>query len=232
MRIGVQTGDTLVQPDLSAYVPEIPTGQRSYEEELCGERFRVSAPSFFQVNTAQAETLIRLVREGLCLRPDDFLLDAYAGVGTFAKVLAKDVAQVLAVEVSASSVADGRVNTADLTNVRWIEGEVERVLPELDLRPTAVVLDPSRQGCAPPALHALIAAVFPRIAYVSCEPATLARDLRILADGGYHIRSVQPVDLFPQTYHIESVALLDCGMRNADCGMAIGLRGPDREPRS
>jgi 23S rRNA (uracil1939-C5)-methyltransferase len=216
MRIGAQTGDTLIQPDLSAYVPEVESGQQSYEEELCGERFRVSAPSFFQVNTAQAETLIRLVREGLCLRPDDVLLDAYAGVGTFAKVLAKDVAQVVAVEVSASSVADGRVNTAGLANVRWIEGEVERVLPELEVRPTAAVLDPSRQGCAPPALHALIAAAVPRIAYVSCEPATLARDLRILADGGYRIRPVQPVDLFPQTYHIESVALLECGMRNGN----------------
>jgi 23S rRNA (uracil1939-C5)-methyltransferase len=233
-RIGVQTGDTLVQPDLSAYAPEVSSGQRSYEEALCGQRFRVSAPSFFQVNTVQAETLIRLVREGLCLRPDDILLDAYAGVGTFAAVLANDVAEVLAVEVSASSVADGRVNTADLANVRWIEGEVERVLPDLDLRPTAVVLDPSRRGCAPAALAALIAAAVPRIAYVSCEPATLARDLRILADGGYTIRSVQPVDLFPQTYHIESVTLLECGMRNAECGITgkTAARSPDDELRS
>ena len=219
MRIGVRTGDTLIQPDLIAYAPEVESGQQSYEEELCGERFRVSAPSFFQVNTAQAETLIRLVREGLCLRPDDVLLDAYAGVGTFAKVLARDVAQVLAVEVSASSVADGRVNTAELANVRWIEGEVERVLPELDLRPTAVVLDPSRHGCAPPELHELIAAAVPRISYVSCEPATLARDLRILADGGYRIRSVQPVDLFPQTYHIESVALLRSAVGSRQSGV-------------
>jgi 23S rRNA (uracil1939-C5)-methyltransferase len=209
VRVGVHTGDRLVQPDLSAYVPEIPSGQTSYEEILCGERFRVSAPSFFQVNTEQAETLIRLVRAGLHLTPDDVLLDAYAGAGTFAKVLAGDVREVIAIEVSASSVADGRYNTRDLPNVRWIEGEVERVLPDLDVRPTAAVLDPSRQGCAPPALEALIEARVSRIAYVSCEPATLARDLRILADGGYSVRSVQPVDLFPQTYHIESVALLE-----------------------
>ena len=210
MRVGAHTGDTLIQPDLGERAPAgVISGQRSYEEELCGERFRVSAPSFFQVNTEQAETLIRLVREGLHLRPDDVLLDAYAGVGAFAKVLAKDVAEVIAIEVSASSVTDGRVNTCALANVRWIEGEVERVLPELDVRPTAVVLDPSRQGCAPTALQALIGAEVPRIAYVSCEPATLARDLRILADGGYHVRSVQPVDLFPQTYHIESVAVLE-----------------------
>ncbi len=208
VRLGVNTGDMLVQPDLGAYVPEVASGQTTFEEELCGERFRISASSFFQVNTVQAETLIRLVREGLRLKPDDVLLDAYAGVGTFAKVLAKDVAEVIAIEVAASSVADGRHNTAVLANVRWIEGEVEGVLPELDLQPTAVVLDPSRQGCAPPVLHALIEAAVPRIAYVSCDPATLARDLRALVDGGYEVAHVQPVDLFPQTYHIESVALL------------------------
>jgi len=214
VRVGVHTGERLVQPDIAAFAPEIPSGQTSYEETLCGERFRVSAPSFFQVNTAQAETLIRLAREGLALTSEDLLLDAYAGVGTFAKVLARDVREVLAIEVSASSVADGKYNTRDLPNVRWIEGEVERVLPELDVRPTAVVLDPSRQGCAPPALDALIAARVPRIAYVSCEPTTLARDLRTLVDGGYAVRGVQPVDLFPQTYHIECVALLERSARS------------------
>jgi 23S rRNA (uracil1939-C5)-methyltransferase len=209
MRIGVNTGETLVQPDVREWAPEVPSGQTSYEEELCGERFRVSAPSFFQVNTPQAETLVRLVREGLALRPADVLLDAYAGAGTFAKILAREVSVVVAVEISASSVADGRYNTRDQANVRWIEAEVERALPALDVRPTAAVLDPSRQGCAPPALQALVDAAVPRIAYVSCEPSTLARDLRLLTDGGYRVRSVQPVDLFPQTYHIECVALLD-----------------------
>jgi 23S rRNA (uracil1939-C5)-methyltransferase len=208
VRLGVNSGDMLVQPDISAFVPEVKSGQTSFVEELCGERFRVSASSFFQVNTAQAERLVDLVREGLCLSPDDVLLDAYAGVGTFAKVLAKDVAEVIAIEVAASSVADGRYNTAGMPNVRWIEGEVERVLPELDITSTAVVLDPSRQGCAPPVLDALIEAAVPRVAYVSCDPATLARDLRVLVDGGYQVDHVQPVDLFPQTYHIENVALL------------------------
>jgi len=209
MRVGVNTGETLIQPEISAYAPEVPSGQRVYEESLCGERFRVSGSSFFQVNTPQAETLIRLVREGLALRGDDVLLDAYAGVGTFAKVLAKDVQQVLAIEVSASSVADGRHNTAAIANITWIQGEVERVLPGLEPRPTTAVLDPSRQGCAPATLQALIDARVPRLAYVSCEPATLARDLRLLSDGGFTVRSVQPVDLFPQTYHIECVALLE-----------------------
>ena len=211
LRIGINTGDTLIQPPLAEVAPEIESGQRTYEEELLGERFRVSAASFFQVNTAQAENLVRLVRDGLALTADDVLLDAYAGVGTFTKTLAPLVRRVIAIEVSASSVADGRTNTQDVPNVEWIEGEVEAALPSLGLRPTAVVLDPSRQGCGAPALDALIAAAVPRIAYVSCEPATLARDLRLLVDGGYCVAHVQPVDLFPQTYHIECVAVLSRG---------------------
>jgi 23S rRNA (uracil1939-C5)-methyltransferase len=208
LRMGIHTGDTLVQPPLGEVAPEIESGQRTYDEELLGARFRVSAASFFQVNTLQAENLIRLVRDGLALTDDDVLLDAYAGVGTFAKTLAPLVRNVIAIEVSSSSVADGRHNTAGIANIEWIEAEVEAALPRLTERPTAVVLDPSRQGCGAPALDALIAADVPRIAYVSCEPATLARDLRLLVDGGYRIDHIQPVDLFPQTYHIECVAVL------------------------
>jgi 23S rRNA (uracil1939-C5)-methyltransferase len=208
MRVGVHTGDVLIQPPLGDRVPGIVSGQKAYRETLLGEEFHVSAASFFQVNTPQAEQLIRLVRQSLALGPDDVLLDAYAGVGTFAKTLAPLVRKVIAIEVSASSVADGKLNTEDSANVEWIVGAVEAVLPELRERPTAVVLDPSRQGCGAPALEALITAEVPRIAYVSCEPSTLARDLRILVDGGYTLKHVQPVDLFPQTYHIECVATL------------------------
>ena len=208
MRVGVHTGETLIQPLLDAIAPEIASGQRVYDEELLGERFHVSAASFFQVNTLQAENLIGLVRDSLDLGPDDVLLDAYAGVGTFAKTLAGTVREVVAIEVSAASVADGKANTADKPNITWLQGEVEALLPELRLRPTAAVLDPSRQGCGRPTLDALIAAETPRIAYVSCEPATLARDLRLLVDGGYQIAHVQPVDMFPQTYHIEAVTVL------------------------
>jgi 23S rRNA (uracil1939-C5)-methyltransferase len=249
MRIGINTGDTLIQPPLPVGIvqqergpavsgtrrspglraldpapdaeleparthdgpislPMIESGQKAYDEVLLGQRFHVSAASFFQVNTAQAENLIRLVRDGLALDERDVLLDAYAGVGTFAKTLADGVKRVIAIEVSSSSVADGQRNTLGKENVEWVEGEVEVVLPRLRQRPTAVVLDPSRQGCGMTALETLINERVPRIAYVSCEPATLARDLRILVDGGYVIDHVQPVDMFPQTYHIECVAIL------------------------
>lgn len=227
LRTGIYTGDRLIQPPLDGKLsdrpaesegtplpplplplPLIASGQREYDECLLGARFHVSAASFFQVNTLQAENLIRLVRDGLDLGPDDILLDAYAGVGTFAKTLAPLVSKAIAIEVSASSVADGRRNTEDVANVEWLLGEVEAVLPGMAERPTAVVLDPSRQGCGVSTLEALIAAGVPRLAYVSCEPATLARDLRILVDGGYRVASLQPVDMFPQTYHIECVAVL------------------------
>ena len=209
VRLGANTGDLLIQPSLARY-PDVAleSGQRFYQETLLGEEFRVSAASFFQVNTSQAETILQLIGEGLALRSDDVLLDAYAGVGTFAKVFAPHVREVIAIEESASAVADARENLAGLSNVTMLEGSVEDVLPTLPQRATAVILDPPRQGCMRPVIDAVIEAKPERLAYVSCDPATLARDLALLVEGGYALRSVRPLDMFPQTYHIECVALL------------------------
>ena len=210
VRVGANTGDLLLQPSLARYpAVTLESGQRSYREALLGEEFRVAASSFFQVNTPQAETMLRLIGEGLALRPDDVLLDAYAGVGTFAKVYAPNVREVIAIEELASAVADARENLAGLPNVTMLAGSVEDVLPTLEQRATAVILDPPRQGCLRPVIDAIIAAKPERLAYVSCDPATLARDLALLVEGGYTLRSLQPLDMFPQTFHIECVALLD-----------------------
>lgn len=179
-------------------------------EELSGIVFELTPDSFFQVHTAQAEVLLQVVRAGLALQPDEYLLDAYSGVGAFALPLARDLSAVIAIEEHPQAVADGE-RSAQLNgigNVRFITAPVERALPDLVHPFTAAVLDPPRRGCHPAALAALIAQRPQRIAYVSCHPGILARDLRPLLDAGYSLVWVQPVDLFPQTPHIECVALL------------------------
>jgi len=182
-------------------------GSNHITEVVAGRSFHISAASFFQVNTAAAEELIGVVGEYLAPAGDEVLLDAYCGVGTFALSLADQVGQVIAIEEDAGAVADARLNAAELTNVEFVEGSVEAILPKLDRPIDLAVLDPPRQGCKPEALRALVELAPRRIVYVSCDPATLARDARKLADAGYQLVEVQPVDMFPQTYHIESVAL-------------------------
>jgi 23S rRNA (uracil1939-C5)-methyltransferase len=229
LRTGVNTGDLMMifeteddmppalESDLSIScvlllsdgIPVNLFGNNHITEVVAGRRFRVSATSFFQINTAAAEELIRLVGEYLAPVGNEILLDAYCGVGTFGLSLANRVSQVIGVEEDAGAVADACLNAGELPNVELIEGSVEEFVPELDRPIDLAVLDPPRQGCKPETLTALIERGPRRIVYVSCDPATLARDARKLTDGGYPLVEVQPVDMFPQTYHIESVALFE-----------------------
>ncbi len=208
IRYGFHTGQLLVAPRIKAVEPRLPTGQPFYEEELLGRRFRIAAASFFQVNSPQAATLVRLVQERLALPPGGTLVDAYCGVGTFAVLLAAGADRVVGIEESAAALADARHNARDLPNVEFRLGAVEDVLPALEGHVDAVVVDPPRAGCRPEVLAALIARRPSRVVYVSCESATLARDLRVLVDGGFALLEVQPVDMFPQTFHVENVATL------------------------
>jgi len=208
IRYGVRTEQALIHPSLKEIDDSIPSGQTSYEEELLGKRFRVSGASFFQVNTRQAEVLIEVVREKLALGQEQLLLDAYAGVGTFAVLLAPYARRVIAIEESPAAVADAVINQAGIKNIVFYQGKVEQILPELRQRPQAAILDPPRVGCHPDTIAAVLKRPPARLVYVSCDPATLARDLRALCRGGYHLQEVQPVDMFPQTFHIECVATL------------------------
>ncbi|NIO72650.1 MAG: 23S rRNA (uracil(1939)-C(5))-methyltransferase RlmD [Anaerolineae bacterium] len=183
-------------------------GQEYISEILAGQEYRISASSFFQANTPQAEELVRLVRDYLAPTGSEVLLDAYCGVGVFGLSLASEVGQVIGVEESPSAVADACFNAGLADNAEFVEGRVEEVLPSLGAPIDLAVLDPPRQGCASEALTALAGLAPGKIVYVSCDPATLARDTRRLVQAGYQLVEVQPVDMFPQTYHIESVALL------------------------
>ena len=206
---GVEKPDEyLVQPPLFNPGIALATGQKRYVETVGDSRFFVSSPSFFQVNVEQAAQAAEVVREGLSLGPDDVLLDAYTGVGTFAVLLAPYVGKVIAVEESSAAVADAKENAAGLPGVEFVLGRTENVLGELPVRPDVVVLDPPRSGCQPQALASLLALSPSRVAYVSCDAETLARDLKILCGGGYSLDRVVPIDMFPQTHHVECVALL------------------------
>ncbi len=212
IRAGGETTETkdsyLVQPRLFNPDIKVTTGQKRYMETIGENRFFVSSPSFFQVNVEQAARAAEVVREGLALSDQDVLLDAYAGVGTFAVLLSPFVKRVLAVEESSAAVADARENAAPCPNVEFLLGRTENVLSDLPLRPDVVVLDPPRSGCQPQALTSLLELAPSRVAYVSCDAETLARDLKALTTGGYAVEQVAPIDMFPQTHHVECVALL------------------------
>ena len=211
IRYGVNTGERIVQPTLHSVDISVPSGQSHYREKLLGRPLRIASPSFFQVNTRQAEQMASLVGSRLGLGGDELLVDAYAGVGTFAILFASRVRRVIAIEESSAAVKDAAVNTLGIENLEFIEGKTEDVLNTLDERPDAVILDPPRVGCHPDVLQALISQAPDRVVYISCSPETLARDLDVLAQGGFHVAMVEPIDMFPQTYHVECVATLTFG---------------------
>lgn len=182
-------------------------GKGCWEESFADVRFLTSAPSFFQVNTAQAEKLCELVIEGLELEEGMLVADLYAGGGTFSVPLAKAGMDVIAVESAGSSVRDLRRN-ADRNNVEVevIGGDTARELPELGYL-DALVVDPPRAGLAKGVVESIAAAEPERVAYVSCDPQTWARDVARFEQNGYKLVKAVPVDLFPQTYHVETVSI-------------------------
>jgi 23S rRNA (uracil1939-C5)-methyltransferase len=189
-------------------------GRDHIRESVGGLSFQVSANSFFQTNTAQAERLFAIVLEAAALTGDETVFDLYAGTGAISLLLAQRSRWVYGVEVAQAAVDDAARNAAanGIANCTFLAGEVRFVLPQLiaqGVRAEVVVADPPRAGFHPKALSALAHLAPARIIYVSCNPATLARDLGDLARAGYRVEWVQPVDMFPHTPHIEAVARLE-----------------------
>jgi 23S rRNA (uracil1939-C5)-methyltransferase len=174
--------------------------------EVMGRDFRVSPTSFFQVNLSVAAMMIQEVLEYMP-QSADTLVDAYCGVGLFSAFLASRCRRLIGIEASAAACDDFAANLDEFENVELYEGAVEDVLPGLDIRPEAVVVDPPRTGLERQALDAITRMAPRLLVYVSCDPATLARDAGRLVNGGYRLDAVIPFDMFPQTYHIESIAV-------------------------
>ena len=172
-------------------------------------RFRVSAASFFQVNTAMAEKMVEHLLEHLPVSSGTILLDVYCGVGLFSAFFAGRVSRLIGVEASPSACADFAANLDEFDNVELYQAPAEMVLPALEVNPDIVILDPPRAGLDKRALQALLALGPAQIAYVSCDPTTLARDAARLIGGGYQLKRVTPFDLFPQTYSIESISIFE-----------------------
>jgi 23S rRNA (uracil1939-C5)-methyltransferase len=181
-------------------------GEDRLRMRVLDREFTVSAGSFFQVNTPMAG---RMVEHVLNMLPRDSatLIDLYCGVGLFSAFLAPKCNRLIGVEASAAACEDFAANLDEFDHVELYEGAVEQVLPQLQAAPDFVVADPPRAGLERGALDALVALAPPRLVYVSCDPSTLARDAARLLAGGYRLLEVTPFDLFPQTYHIESISL-------------------------
>lgn len=171
--------------------------------------FRVSAGSFFQVNTSMAGKMVTHLLENLPARPNSTLLDVYCGAGLFSAFFAPKVARVIGVESAPTACEDFGFNLDEFENVELYEGLAEEILPALEVSAEMGIVDPPRAGLDKAALDALLKIRPQTLAYVSCDPATLARDAARLMAGGYRLKQVTPFDLFPQTYHIESISIFE-----------------------
>jgi len=188
-------------------------GKAAMEDTLCGLRFSVSPLSFFQVNPRQTERLYGLALEYAGLTGTETVVDAYCGAGTISLLLAQKAKKVIGIEIVPEAIQNANENAArnGIANAEFHVGATEELLPKLvanGLRPDVIVLDPPRKGCDPAVLQAIIAAAPKRVVYVSCGAPTLARDARLLAEGGYAAEKVQCVDMFCWTGVVETVMLL------------------------
>ena len=193
-------------------------GSERLADTINGIRFAISPTSFFQVNPIQTKMIYETALAYAGLTGHETVIDAYCGIGAISLFLAQKAAHVYGIEYLPEAVEDAKANAQSngISNVTFFAGEAERVLPRLyeeeGIRPDVVVIDPPRKGCHPRLLQTLLAMEPERIVYVSCDPATMARDMKQLCAEKYTVRNVQPIDAFPHTTHVETVALLSRAM--------------------
>jgi 23S rRNA (uracil1939-C5)-methyltransferase len=188
-------------------------GEGLLRQKIGGITYQLSPGSFFQVNTKQTKVLYDLALELGGFNGNESVIDAHAGVGGVALYAANRVKKVYGVEIAVQSVVDANKNAVlnGIENVDFICGEAEKIIPDLLAKHAidAVFLDPPRKGCGVELLEGIIKAGVGKVIYISCEPATLARDVKLLYENGYGLKRVCPVDLFPQTGKVEAVCLLE-----------------------
>ena len=185
-------------------------GKRTITDKIEKFNFNISARSFFQVNTIQAEKLYQTALNFADLKGNETVLDAFCGTGTITLFLARHAKFAYGIEIVSSAINDAKINAREnnIRNVEFITGDANKILPKLGVKPNVIVIDPPRSGCDENFLLTIAKLKPSKIVYVSCNPATLARDLKILAENNFKTQQVQPVDMFPFTSHVESVALL------------------------
>lgn len=191
---------------------ELVWGDEIFHHAILGMNFKVSPLSFLQVNSIQTEILYDFVRTEAGLTGEEYVWDLYTGIGTLALCIAPKAKKVLGIEENPFAIKDALENAAIQKNpgqVEFLVGKVEDLMINIDDQPDVVVLDPPRAGMHPDVIKRLLEVKPKRIVYVSCDPGTLARDLGVLTAGSYVVESVQPVDMFPWTMHVETVVLIE-----------------------
>ncbi len=188
-------------------------GKSVISDTLCGCVYEISPNSFFQVNPVQTENLYNKAIEYADIRENDTVMDIYCGIGTISLTAAKKAKKVIGVEIVERAIEDAKKNAIvnGVTNAEFYAGSAEEVVPKLiksGEKPDVVIIDPPRKGSDEITLSTIISANPKRIVYVSCNPATLARDIKFMNEGGYKLEKVTAVDMFPNTCHVEAVALL------------------------
>jgi len=188
-------------------------GRSDIYDQLLGKTFRISAKSFYQVNTPQAEVLYQKAFDLADLEKDDIVIDAYSGIGTIGLSLADQVKHVYGMETIAQAVTDAQENAKlnRIENADYVAGKAEDVMPKWQkegIQPDVIFVDPPRKGLDQSFIETACQMKPEKFIYISCNPATMARDLTVFAEQGYFTDSIQPVDLFPQTHHVETVMML------------------------